>query len=54
MTGFRVHAPLMKKLGSFRTGSSCLYVKRLDDIDVTVLEKIIRTSVALMKTKYAG
>jgi hypothetical protein len=33
MSGFREYAALIKKLGKHKTGKSCLYIKRLDDID---------------------
>jgi hypothetical protein len=34
----------MKKLGKYKTGKSCLYIKRLDDVDLDVLEELIRRS----------
>jgi hypothetical protein len=43
----------MKQLGIYKTGSSCLYVKRLSDIDTAVLEKLISASVKEMEKKYA-
>jgi len=45
MSGFREYAGLMKKLGKHTTGKSCLYIKRLDDIDLTILEELIERSV---------
>ena len=33
---------LLQKLGKYKTGKGCLYVKRLSDIDENVLEKLIR------------
>lgn len=42
-------APLMRKLGKCRTGVSCLYVKRLDDVDLGLLEQLVSKSVAHMK-----
>ncbi|MGI9237597.1 MAG: DUF1801 domain-containing protein [Woeseiaceae bacterium] len=50
--GFKVFAPLMKKLGKYKTGKSCLYIKRLSDVDESVLEKLIVESVKLMRKKY--
>ena len=50
MTGFKRFEPLMKKLGKFKTGSSCLYIKRLSDVDAAVLEELIVLSVKAMKT----
>lgn len=45
MSGFREYKPLLKKLGKHSTGKSCLYIKRLDDIDIDVLEELIERSV---------
>ncbi len=45
MSGFREYASLMKKLGKHTTGKSCLYIKRLDDIDLGVLEELVERSV---------
>lgn len=52
MAGFTRYPELMRRLGKHSTGSSCLYVKRLDDIDLGVLEELIRESVAHMKRTY--
>ena len=35
------HADALKKLGKHKTGTGCLYINRLDDIDIKVLEKMI-------------
>ncbi|HWN99409.1 MAG TPA: DUF1801 domain-containing protein [Blastocatellia bacterium] len=41
------HYPaLMKKLGKHKTGKSCLYIKKLDDIDLPTLKQLIKESVA--------
>lgn len=50
--GFKPFEPLMKKLGKYKTGKSCLYIKRLSDIDESVLEKLIAGSVKHMRNKY--
>lgn len=42
----------MKKLGKHSTGSSCLYIKRLEDVDLAVLEELIRESVRHLKHVY--
>jgi hypothetical protein len=39
------HAALLNKLGKHKTGVGCLYVNKLDDVDVKVLEKLIAASV---------
>ncbi|MEM8815381.1 MAG: DUF1801 domain-containing protein [Pseudomonadota bacterium] len=52
MPGFEAFAPLMNKLGKYKTGKSCLYIKRLGDVDEAVLEKLIEGSVKLMRKRY--
>lgn len=52
MSGFSGFESLMKKLGKYKTGKSCLYVKRLDDVDEDVLQKLIDASVAKMRKRY--
>ncbi len=53
MSGVNKYPDLLKKLGKYKTGSSCLYLNRLTDVDITVLEKLIRQSYVDMKKKYA-
>ena len=48
MSGFKQYDALLAKLGKFKTGKACLYVKKLDDVDLTVLEKLVRESVRHM------
>lgn len=43
--GFEKREALMDQLGKHRTGKSCLYIKRLSDIHVPTLKKLIKTSV---------
>lgn len=50
--GYDKYAPLMAKLGKHKTGRSCLYVKRLSDIDEAVLEQLCVESLAYMAEKY--
>lgn len=49
MDGFDRYDELMGKLGKYKTGKSCLYVKRLSDVDMDVLKELISTSVAHMR-----
>jgi hypothetical protein len=53
-SGFKEYAPLMRKLGKHKTGKSCLYIDKLDDIDMNVLEQLVAKSVAYMKAKAAA
>ena len=36
---------LLKKLGKYKTGKGCLYISRLEDVDLKVLNELIKTSV---------
>ena len=38
------HEALLPKLGKFKTGSGCLYINKLEDVDIKVLEKIINSA----------
>lgn len=53
MSGFRSNTGLLKTLGKHTvSGGSCLYIKRLSDINVDVLKVIIKDSVVSMRKKY--
>ncbi|MEM7124012.1 MAG: DUF1801 domain-containing protein [Pseudomonadota bacterium] len=52
MPGFSSYDGLMTKLGKHKTGRSCLYIKKLEDVDLGVLEELITKSVAWMRKKY--
>jgi len=45
MTGFKRYDALLRDLGKYKTGKSCLYIKRLADVDLDVLTKLIGESV---------
>lgn len=47
--GFAKYQGLMKKLGKYSTGKVCLYIKKLEDVDTTVLKELIIESVKAMK-----
>ena len=49
MGGFDLHKDLLKKLGKYKTSVGCLYIKTLDDVDKTVLKKLVTESVKTMK-----
>jgi hypothetical protein len=51
MGGLDSFSDLLPKLGKNKTAKSCLYIKKLSDIDVGVLRKIISKSVKLMTSK---
>lgn len=49
MDGFSKCDELLADLGMYQTGKSCLYIKRLADVDLNVLRELIRASVAHMR-----
>ena len=50
--GFEQHDELLKSLGKVKTGKVCVYVNRLDDVDLPTLRKLIKQSVQHMKKIY--
>ena len=52
MPGFSDFDALLQQLGKYKLGKSCLYVKSLDDVDIDILQKLIKQSVELMKATY--
>ena len=52
MGGFERHGELMQKLGKYETGKGCLYIKRLSDVHVPTLKKLIRESVRYVQKAY--
>ena len=53
MPGFSEYGDLLDTLGKYKTGKSCLYIKRLSDIDEDVLTELIQKSVDHITQKYA-
>lgn len=54
MAGFSRYDELLAKLGKYRHGKSCLYINNLADVDLEVLEELVRESVAYVKEKGPG
>lgn len=54
MAGFGRYGALMKKLGKHKTGSSCLYIKTLEDVDLDVLRTLVTESVAHVRKTNPG
>ena len=48
MSGFGKYNEILSQLGKHKTGKSCPYINKLDDVDLKVLEKLIRESVNYM------
>jgi len=52
MSGFAKYDELMDKLGKYKTGKSCLYIKKLEDVDIKVLTQLMKESLKYMKKTY--
>lgn len=50
--GFARHAALMKKLGKHTTSKSCLYIKKLEDVDMDALKELVAECYRYMKETY--
>ena len=51
MSGFEAVPDLMARLGKHKTGKSCLYLKKLADVDVKVLRKLVEKSIKGMASR---
>jgi hypothetical protein len=45
---------LMESLGKYKSSKGCIYIKRLSDIDIQVLEKVVKASVQELRKRYPG
>jgi hypothetical protein len=52
MPGYTNFDPILARLGKYKLGKSCLYINKLDDIDLTVLEELVRAGLDDMAQKY--
>jgi hypothetical protein len=50
--GFPGHDDIMARLGKYKTGKSCLYIRRLDDVDMTALGELCTASLSVMAERY--
>jgi predicted GIY-YIG superfamily endonuclease len=44
---------LLAKLGKHTTGKGCLYIKKLADVDLKVLEALVKKAVAATRARHA-
>lgn len=51
MADFEQQAALLSKVGKHTTSKACLYIKRLSDVDASVLRQMIERSVAAMEPR---
>jgi len=52
LPGEKTQKALLSRLGKHKMGKSCLYFKRLADLDQTVLEQLVVNSIAECKRRY--
>jgi hypothetical protein len=52
-TGAKEHEYLLEGLGKFKMGKACIYVKKLSDINLDVLRKLIKESIVYLQSKYS-
>ena len=52
LPGYTDFSTILARLGPHKTGKSCLYLKRLADVDLAVLEEIVRAGYADMNRRY--
>lgn len=52
MSGFEKYDKLLKRFGKYKTGKSCLYINKLQDINKDVLKELVIESVNYMKKEY--
>jgi hypothetical protein len=52
MPGYSDFSAILARLGPHKTGKSCLYLKRLADVDLAVLEELVRAGYTDMNERY--
>lgn len=52
MSGFQNKSDVLERLGKHRIGRGCLYINKLADVDMKVLEQMIRDDLAFMRGRY--
>lgn len=43
---------LLEKLGKHKAAKGCVYIKKLEDVNLTVLEELVKSSVEALRKKY--
>ncbi len=46
MPGYQDYATILARLGKHKLGKACLYINKLDDVDLDVLSELIRTGLS--------
>ena len=53
LRGFEGEKNLLENLGKYKISKACLYINKLSDVNLTVLEQLIRDSIESVKKKYS-
>jgi len=51
-SGLKEHEHLLNDLGKFKMGKACIYIKKLSDINVDQLKKIITENIKFLASKH--
>lgn len=51
-TGAKEHEHLLKDLGKYKIGKACIYIKKLSDINLNVLTKLMKETISYLQSKY--
>jgi hypothetical protein len=51
MYGFTTQPELMKQLGKVKDGKGCIYIKKMSDIDLNILEQMLINYIQKMSGK---
>lgn len=54
LSNIREKEALLKKFGKHKMSGGCVYIQRLEDIDTTILTKMVDHSIKSLKSKYPG
>lgn len=54
MADFPQRDALLAQLGKHKMGKACLYIRKLSDVDASVLEQLVQGSVAQVKRTYGA
>lgn len=53
-TGLEAHEGLLERLGKFKRGKACIYVKKMADVDEESLKRLMRETIDFMQKKYGN
>jgi hypothetical protein len=51
-SGLPEHEYLLKDLGKYKIGKACIYIKKLSDINLLVLENIVKETIGYLENRY--